>query len=93
MVCRKQPVCTGSPVPSDHCIHRGMLYVFFSLFRGNTDELTSQYVGGFMGDWRKAPSGVNCEKKLELLKEEGVRFDEKGMLVNRDSLWAGFKVK
>lgn len=45
-----------------------------------------------MGDWKKAPSGVNHEKKLELLKEEGVDFDSKGMLVNRERLFFKFKV-
>lgn len=45
-----------------------------------------------MGDWRNAPSGQNCEKKLELLDGEGVKFDSQGMLVNRDNLWASFKV-
>ncbi|KAK5156474.1 hypothetical protein LTR04_005601, partial [Oleoguttula sp. CCFEE 6159] len=50
----------------------------------------SGFVGGFLGDWQKAPSGVNCEKKLGLLKEEGVVFDTKGMLVDRTQWWDGF---
>ncbi|KAF7511828.1 hypothetical protein GJ744_003559 [Endocarpon pusillum] len=33
------------------------------------------FVGGFMGDWEKAPSGVNQGKKLELLRGEGVEFN------------------
>lgn len=45
-----------------------------------------------MGDWKNVPSGENCEKKLELLEGEGVKFDSEGMLVSRDCLWAGFKV-
>ncbi|KAL7273339.1 hypothetical protein RUND412_003816 [Rhizina undulata] len=52
----------------------------------------SGYVGGFMGDWEKAPSGVNCEKKLALLKEEGVEFDENGMLKDRSRWFNDFKV-
>ncbi|KAH0339768.1 DNA binding methylated-DNA--cysteine S-methyltransferase, partial [Aureobasidium melanogenum] len=36
------------------------------------------FVGGFMGEWQKAPSGVNQSRKLELLKEEGVEFTEEG---------------
>lgn len=43
-----------------------------------------------MGDWEKAPSGQNQNKKLELLREEGVLFDEKGMLVDKTKLWDRF---
>ena len=45
-----------------------------------------------MGDWRKAPSGVNQGKKLELLRGEGVRFDGKGVIVDRRRLFDGFVV-
>jgi methylated-DNA-[protein]-cysteine S-methyltransferase len=45
-----------------------------------------------MGNWRKAPSGVNCVKKLELLKEEGVTFDSKGILIDRRKLFLKFSV-
>lgn len=38
-------------------------------------------MGGFKGDWEKAPSGVNQTMKLKLLKEEGVEFDEQGKLI------------
>ncbi|KAH8827567.1 6-O-methylguanine DNA methyltransferase [Flagelloscypha sp. PMI_526] len=48
------------------------------------------YIGGFMGDWQKAPSGQNCEKKLALLKSEGVEFNEKGMLMKDDYWWDEF---
>lgn len=51
-----------------------------------------QYVGGFKGEWQKAPSGVNQTTKLELLAREGVRFDAEGRLVERQRLWAEFKV-
>ncbi|OBT77092.1 methylated-DNA-[protein]-cysteine S-methyltransferase [Pseudogymnoascus sp. 05NY08] len=50
------------------------------------------FVGGFMGDWNKAPSGINQEKKIELLKGEGVEFDAKGMLLDKARWWAEFKV-
>lgn len=43
-----------------------------------------------MGDWNKAPSGINCEKKLQLLKGEGVEFDENGMLVEKERLFMDF---
>lgn len=52
-----------------------------------------QYIGGFQGDWQKAPSGINCEKKLELLKEEGVEFNEKGMLIEKTCWWDEFVAK
>ena len=49
------------------------------------------FIGGFMGDWKKVPSGLNCEKKRELLKAEGVEFDVRGMLIDRSLLWGEFK--
>ncbi|KXT04696.1 hypothetical protein AC578_2135 [Pseudocercospora eumusae] len=48
------------------------------------------YVGGFKGEWQKAPSGVNQEIKLNLLRREGVLFDAKGFLVDRSRLWSQF---
>jgi methylated-DNA-[protein]-cysteine S-methyltransferase len=50
------------------------------------------YIGGFMGDWEKVPSGMNCDKKLDLLKKEGVEFDERGMLKDKSRLWGDFQV-
>ncbi|KAK3645201.1 hypothetical protein LTR56_009251 [Elasticomyces elasticus] len=50
------------------------------------------YVGGFKGEWQKAPSGINCEKKLALLAEEGVLFTEKGMLIEKVRVWCDFCV-
>jgi methylated-DNA-[protein]-cysteine S-methyltransferase len=50
------------------------------------------FIGGFMGDWNATPSGVNVERKLRLLKEEGVEFDERGMLVDKARWWDGFVV-
>lgn len=47
------------------------------------------YVGGFKGDWEKAPSGVNQSMKLKLLKDEGVEFTEEGKLVVKDVLFDG----
>ncbi|KAF2087704.1 DNA binding methylated-DNA--cysteine S-methyltransferase [Saccharata proteae CBS 121410] len=52
---------------------------------------SSGFIGGFQGDWQKAPSGQNCEKKLGLLKEEGVLFDEKGMLMDKSRWWDEFE--
>lgn len=51
-----------------------------------------QYVGGFKGEWQKAPSGVNQSMKLELLAKEGVKFDGDGQLLDRKRLWAEFVV-
>ncbi|KIW39981.1 uncharacterized protein PV06_08540 [Exophiala oligosperma] len=39
------------------------------------------HVGGFMGDWQKAPSTINQTKKLDLLAKEGVYFDDQGRLL------------
>jgi len=44
-------------------------------------------VGGFLGDWQKAPSGINQKKKLELLEEEGVLFTPEGCLITREGIW------
>lgn len=48
---------------------------------------SSGYVGGFIGEWEKAPSGFNQNLKLELLREEGVEFDERGRLVSDGGVW------
>jgi methylated-DNA-[protein]-cysteine S-methyltransferase len=45
------------------------------------------YVGGFKGDWEKAPSGVNQSMKLQLLSEEGVQFTPDGKLIPRTGVW------
>ena len=47
------------------------------------------YVGGFKGDWEKAPSGVNQTMKLELLREEGVEFTTEGKLVGKEAWFTG----
>ena len=45
------------------------------------------FVGGFKGDWEKAPSGVNQVMKLGLLKDEGVLFDSEGRLASSKDVW------
>jgi methylated-DNA-[protein]-cysteine S-methyltransferase len=45
------------------------------------------FVGGFKGDWEKAPSGINQTMKLTLLKEEGVNFSNGGKLIVTDDVW------
>jgi methylated-DNA-[protein]-cysteine S-methyltransferase len=45
------------------------------------------FVGGFKGDWEKAPSGINQSMKLDLLKEEGVNFTPEGKLIVKDNIW------
>lgn len=47
------------------------------------------FVGGFLGDWQDAASGVNQMKKLNLLKEEGVLFTQEGYLIAREGIWFG----
>ena len=39
-----------------------------------------------------APSGQNQQSKLKLLGEEGVRFDDNGMLLDKGVLWSDFDV-
>lgn len=51
-----------------------------------------QFIGGYKGDWRNVPSGQNCEKKLKMLAEEGVMFDDQGMLVDEARWWDDFKM-
>jgi methylated-DNA-[protein]-cysteine S-methyltransferase len=48
-------------------------------------------LGGFKGDAQDAPSGINQKEKLELLRSEGVLFDGKGYLVERERWWDDFK--
>lgn len=43
-----------------------------------------------MGEWQKAPSGINQEKKLALLKDEGVLFDSQGKLLDKSRMWVDF---
>lgn len=49
-------------------------------------------MGGYKGDWEKAPSGQNQESKLALLKEEGVLFDANGYLIDKTLWWDEFDV-
>lgn len=51
-----------------------------------------QFVGGYKGDWEKAPSGQNQESKLQLLKDEGVLFDANGFLIDKSQLWDEFEL-
>ncbi|TVY91191.1 Methylated-DNA--protein-cysteine methyltransferase [Lachnellula willkommii] len=47
-------------------------------------------LGGFMGSWgRGGEKGKNDDKKLQLLREEGVRFGGNGKVVGK--VWNGFK--
>ncbi|CAN9164573.1 unnamed protein product [Alternaria alternata] len=52
-----------------------------------------EFVGGYKGDWEKAPSGQNQNSKLQLLKDEGVVFDDNGFLVDKTLLWDEFNVE
>lgn len=40
-----------------------------------------------MGDWHNAPSGINRDKKRDLLQEEGVTFDKDDIVIEKDGLW------
>lgn len=51
------------------------------------------HIGGYKGDWHNAPSGINRDKKRELLKEEGVEFDDEDIVIKKKDLWFdGFRV-
>ncbi|ATZ58708.1 hypothetical protein BCIN_16g04120 [Botrytis cinerea B05.10] len=49
-------------------------------------------IGGFKGEAQNAPSGINQNEKLGLLKSEGVEFDENGQLKDEDRWWDEFRV-
>ncbi|KAK6524941.1 hypothetical protein TWF281_011831 [Arthrobotrys megalospora] len=53
---------------------------------------TTGYIGGFKGDWNDAPSGINIELKMELLKDEGVTFDKNGFIEEKGRIWKEFDV-
>ncbi|KAF3929613.1 hypothetical protein ABW19_dt0209989 [Dactylella cylindrospora] len=53
---------------------------------------TTGYIGGFMGDWNETPSGVYVEKKLKLLKDEGIEFTKDGYLEDKSKIWKDFDV-
>lgn len=49
-------------------------------------------LGGFKGSWgRNGEVGKNDDKKIALLREEGVKFDGKGRAVG--AVWTGFDVE
>lgn len=45
------------------------------------------HIGGYKGDWHNAPSGINRDKKRDLLREEGVVFNDEDMVIETDGLW------
>ncbi|RPA75299.1 hypothetical protein BJ508DRAFT_22640 [Ascobolus immersus RN42] len=49
------------------------------------------FLGGFFGEWKKEADGTMGQRKLRLLKDEGVIFDKKGFLVERRRIWGAFK--
>ncbi|KAI3616997.1 6-o-methylguanine dna methyltransferase [Moniliophthora roreri] len=51
---------------------------------------SSLFAGGFCGEWgAKSKTGTQYFRKLDILKEEGLSFNEKGILQEPDkSLWA-----
>ncbi|KAK6346335.1 hypothetical protein TWF730_010661 [Orbilia blumenaviensis] len=53
---------------------------------------TTGYIGGFKGDWNDAPSGINIDLKMELLKGEGVTFDKNGFIEEKGRIWKDFDV-
>lgn len=55
---------------------------------------SDHFVGGFFGEWgvKGKDGGKMQEKKLSLLREEGVHFDTKGVLIDRGLVWDGKSV-
>lgn len=47
----------------------------------------SGHIGGYMGDWHNAPSGINRDRKRDLLRDEGVLFDEDDILIETSAKW------
>lgn len=45
------------------------------------------HIGGYKGDWHNAPSGINRDKKRDLLREEGVIFNDDDVVIEKDGLW------
>ncbi|KAF9074688.1 methylated-DNA--cysteine S-met [Rhodocollybia butyracea] len=46
------------------------------------------YIGGFLGEWGpESKTKIQCRRKMEILKEEGVMFTEKGYLEEKKTLW------
>ncbi|KAF8581987.1 DNA binding methylated-DNA--cysteine S-methyltransferase [Ramaria rubella] len=52
---------------------------------------SNHYIGGFYGEWGPdARTGTQCDRKINMLAQEGVEFDEKGYLVGGESqVWHG----
>jgi len=49
---------------------------------------STHFVGGFCGEWgNKSGGGVQVDRKVELLKREGVRFTSSGYLSQKTSVW------
>ncbi|KAA8563734.1 hypothetical protein MFRU_024g00760 [Monilinia fructicola] len=49
-------------------------------------------IGGFKGEAQDAPSKINQQEKLGLLKSEGVEFDSNGQLIDGGRWWDEFHV-
>jgi methylated-DNA-[protein]-cysteine S-methyltransferase len=49
------------------------------------------FVGGFFGEWgRDSKTGTQCDRKVEMLRREGVRFTPNGFLSGgEDVIWRG----
>jgi methylated-DNA-[protein]-cysteine S-methyltransferase len=55
------------------------------------------YIGGFFGEWGtgvnarggQKNTGVQCNRKMEMLAKEGVAFSADGYLAEESLLWPG----
>ena len=89
--CRRNPF--APEVPCHRVIQADGVSRTATLGTGNELTLCFQYVGGFKGEWQKAPSGENQTMKLQILAKEGVDFDEDCKLLDKSRLWKDFRVK
>jgi len=51
---------------------------------------TNGSIGGFKGGW--GPSGLSCSEKIKLLREEGVHFDAKRVILDKHRLFREFSL-
>lgn len=80
-------------IPCHRCIaSTGVGYCILYCENRERGLTNSQFIGGFKGDWDKVPSGQNQVSKRKLLADEGVGFDENGMLLDKSCWWQDFKV-
>ncbi|KAF9071844.1 methylated-DNA--cysteine S-met [Rhodocollybia butyracea] len=81
-VCR---VVGGSPRSVGNALRNNPFAPYIPCHRVIASTL---YIGGFLGEWGpESKTKIQCRRKLEILKDEGVMFTEKGYLEKKETLW------